>query len=110
MYRMPKKRRPVRNSLQFEVPLIRLVMPLDSPDGKSPTSLMKASSALHLQTLLRLIRIETRFEDLLTPKAPPSIPGSGQTQPVPARTKKSNRTLKASATGKRRSSSQPKKK
>jgi len=59
MYHMPKKsRKTVMHGLHFEVPLIRLVMPLDPPDGKSP-SLMKASSALHLQTLLRLIRIET---------------------------------------------------
>src|SRR5437588_8829011 len=66
MYRMPKKRRKtLLHGLHFEVPLIRLVMPLDSSDGKLPTSSRRASSTLHLQTLLTLVRIETPFDVLL---------------------------------------------
>src|SRR6266850_7014224 len=56
MYHMPEKSgKTVMHGLHFEVPLIRLVMPLDSPDGKVLTSSRNASSTLHLQTLLRLI-------------------------------------------------------
>jgi hypothetical protein len=112
VYRMPKKRRKTAmRYLHFEVPLIRLVMPLDSPDGKLPTSSMKASSTPHLQTLLRLARIETPFDDLLTAKAPRSEPRLGaDKRPVQAKPKKSIRMPKAAGAGDRRASSQPKKK
>jgi hypothetical protein len=89
VYRMPKKNRKTdRKTLLFQVPLIRLVVPLDPPHGKLRTSSVGTSSCTHLHTLLRLIRIVTPLEDLLTAKAPPLTPGSDQTPPVQAKKKK----------------------
>jgi hypothetical protein len=98
------------HGLHFEIPLIRLVMRLDSPEGELPASSLKASSTPHLHTLMSLVRIETPFDRLLTAKTPPSYPGSEQIRPVPAKPKKSVRPPKAARAGDRRASSPSKKK
>jgi hypothetical protein len=109
MYRMPKKHRAAKKGLAFEVRLIRLVMLLDSRGGKLRLSPAKTLPSPNLETLQRLIRIETALESLLRPKAP-SPRGSDQSKPVQAEKKKSNQMRKAAGARARRAPSQPKKK
>ena len=69
MYRMPKRRRrTAKKSLLFQVPLIRVVLPLDSSDGKIRPSSADTSSSLQSRTILRIIRIVTPLEDVLRAK------------------------------------------
>jgi hypothetical protein len=109
---MPKKRRKtVMKGLRFTVPLMRLVVPLDSREGKLRTGSAEKASRLHPQTLLRLVRIETRLEDLVRGKASHSgsAPAPDPIQPVPAPKKKANR-MPPNASRAHESSSKPKKK
>jgi len=67
---MPKRRpQNARKGLRFTVPLIRLVIPIDSLDGKLRARSMQMTSDLRLQTFRRLVRIKTPFADLLPAKA-----------------------------------------
>src|ERR1700704_3162211 len=105
---MPKRRpQSARKSLRFTVPLIRLVIPIDSLDGKLRARSMQMPSGLRLQTWRRLVRIETLFADLLPAKASAT---PDQIEPVQAQKKKPDRMPKSPATGSRRASSQRKKK
>ena len=93
-------------SLRFTVPLLRFVIPIDrlqaakpaNVKGRGQTTLMQKSSNTPLQTLLRLIRIETPLEDLLSNKskvshvAPP--PKSDETSLNNVRKKKTTRRPK----------------
>jgi hypothetical protein len=109
VYRMPKRRpKSARKSLRFTVPLIRLVIPIDSLNGKLRARSMQMPSGLRLQTLLRIVRIETPFADLLPAKASPASPD--QIEPVQTQKRKSDRMPKSPATRARRASSQRKKK
>ena len=92
--------------LRFTVPLLRLVIPLDSlQTSKSADAKRRGETAL-IQTfpssrptmLFRLVRIETPLEALL-PKASltaPAQPSPDQRLLQPAPNKKRNRTRKAS--------------
>src|SRR5438309_1040225 len=69
--------------LGFTVPLLRLVIPLDSlqrvksanAKGHSQSALIRRSPSLRPQTLLRLVRIETPLEALLPTKPKASLKG-----------------------------------
>jgi len=94
--------------LRFTVPLLRFVIPIDrlqaakpaNAKGRAQTILMQKSSNISLQTLLRLVRIETPLEDILPNKLKASL----------APKKKTSRTPKASSARPRPPSSRRKKK
>jgi hypothetical protein len=99
--------------LRFSVPLLRFVIPIDRLEAGKPakakrvrqqTPLMHKSPSIPMQTLLRLIRIETPLETLLPnkPKPSPTVPPS-RTEPTPlARArKKANPKSKVSRTRRR---------
>jgi hypothetical protein len=109
VYRMPKRRpKSARKGLRFTVPLIRLVIPIDSLNGKLRARSMQMPSGLRLQTLRRLARIETPFADLLPAKASPATPD--QIEPIQTQKKRSDRMPKPPATRARRAPSPRKKK
>jgi len=94
--------------LRFTVPLLRFVIPIDrlqaakpaNAKGRAQTILMQEPSNIPLQTLLRLVRIETPLEDILPSKPKPSH----------ALKKRTTRTPKASSARPRPPSSRRKKK
>jgi hypothetical protein len=97
-------------ALLFTVPLLRLVIPLDSLKPSKPAdakrqdqaaSIQKKSTRSRPRTLLRLVRIVTPLETVIPNKPKASLKAPAQPSPdqrllQPAPKKKPDRTRKAS--------------